>query len=449
MHLRTLMITVSMLGSAGLVLPPVMAQDQQTQQGQEARAPTDPSMFTALAASGNLFELESSRNALERVQSQEVHDFARMMVEDHHHSLERLQQAAAQEGWEMPAEMSEIDRQKFEMLGGQNADNFEAQYVQAQIEAHNEAVSLYQSYVADGPEGPLRTYAQETLPVLEQHQQRITEIAQALGIADQANQAQRPGDEGQAQATQSNEGAQENQAMAGTCQTGLTNFASELGHDQFWVSGWGNRWGTGAAGADDPNAAFVPWSGADTDVRSPRTQIRQLYGAANVLAYQGNSEGCQYLLDILHNTYSEYTARLNDAGVAPENVSSWRQEQLALAQPVADRSGTGRINAEDLTGTEVRNLQDESLGSVSDLVLDPATGELTYVVVARGGFLGFGEDYVAVPWNRFSATTGLNTLVLDMSPEALQDAPAINPDTFGDPATYGDQDQRINQFWNS
>lgn len=449
---RALMASVAMLTLPAMATTTVLAQDQQTQQGEASPATTDPSMFTALAASGNLFEIESSQNALDRVQSADVQEFAQMMVEDHQGALSRLEQAAAEEGWEMPAQMGDVHRQTFETLSGENADNFEAAYVRAQLQAHEEAVSLYQRFVADANAGPLRTFAQDTLPVLQQHQERIRQIADTMGVMVQQPGQVTPADDQQAQsgqpATTQQQATQDVATASGTCQTALTDFANELGRDQFWVTGWGNRWGNGQVTPADTTMSTAPWAGASTNLRSPRAQIRELYGAAQVLAYQGNSEGCQYLLDVLSTTYQSYTARLNDAGIDPENVSGWRQEQLALAQPVTDLSQMGRLNADDITGTDVRNLQDENLGSVSDLVLDPATGELTYVVVARGGFLGFGEDYVAVPWERFSATPGLNTLVLDMDAATLQNAPAIDPDTFGDPDTYAQQDQQIDEFWN-
>jgi sporulation protein YlmC with PRC-barrel domain len=342
--------------------------------------------------------------------------------------------------------MGEVHRQKFETLSGQNADSFEAEYVRAQVEAHDEAVSLYHDFVADATAGELRAFAQETLPVLQQHRERIYEIAGSMGLEVQQRGQAEVSDSQQAQSGQL--AAEDQAAMSGTCQTSLANFANEIGEDQFWVTGWGNRWGTGQVDPATTTTDTMPWAGAGTDLRSPRAQIRELYGAAQVLAYQGNSEGCQYLLDVLDNTYQSYTARLNDAGIAPDNVSGWRQEQLALAQPVTDLSEMGRLNADDITGTDVRNLKDENLGSVSDLVLDPASGQLTYVVVARGGFLGIGEDYLAVPWDRFSATPGLNTLVLNMDVETLQNASAIDPDTFGDPNTYSQQDQQIGEFWN-
>lgn len=454
MIIRTLMVTAAVLSfPAASSAQEQVSQQNETQQEQQNASATDPAMFTALAASGNYLEIESSQNALNRLRNEDVKAFAQQMVDDHSAALESLRQAAVEEGWETPDQMSDLHRQMFEHLSGNNAENFEAEYVRAQVQAHDEAVALYQGYAENGPDGALRRFAEEHLPILQEHKQRIHELADTLSVstnvvADPAAQQQ--------QAAQ-----QEDPAMGtGTCQTALTNFSQQLGDDRFWVTGWGNRWGTGTVaptgtGTVAPTGTGTlaetpsPWTGVAGSIRSPRAQIRQLYGAAQVLAYQGNNEGCVYLVDVLSATYDNYVARLRDAGVQPEGVSGWRQEQLALAQPVTDLSEMGRLNVDDITGTDVRNLEDESLGSVSDLVIDPASGRLTYAVVARGGFLGFGEDYIAVPWERFRATPGLNTLVLDMSAEDLQGAPSIDPESFGDPSSYAQQDQRVDQFWNS
>lgn len=110
-------------------------------------------------------------------------------------------------------------------------------------------------------------------------------------------------------------------------------------------------------------------------------------------------------------------------------------------------SGVGRLNLDDLTGTDVRNLADESLGSVSDIIVDPVTGQIAYAVVARGGFLGIGEDYVAVPWQQFRATPGLNTLVLNVTENAFAEAPTVDPDAFGDAGQLQQQNQLINDYW--
>ncbi|RUT28084.1 PRC-barrel domain containing protein [Arsenicitalea aurantiaca] len=174
----------------------------------------------------------------------------------------------------------------------------------------------------------------------------------------------------------------------------------------------------------------------------------RLWGQFCTPIHRGDEEGCAYIVGILDQTYQDYAARLDEAGVEPANVTNWRQEQLALAQPVGESEELQRLNVDNITGTDVRNLQDENLGSVSDIVIDPRTGQVTYAVVARGGFLGFGEEHVAVPWNQFRATPGLNTLVLDVTTETLEQAPAVDPNTFGDPASFAQQDEQIGQFWN-
>jgi sporulation protein YlmC with PRC-barrel domain len=250
------------------------------------------------------------------------------------------------------------------------------------------------------------------------------------------------------QPAESQDAAANTNASSTACYDQIDSFTQQMNREGFWVTGWGNRYGTQPdAAANAQDTAMAPWSGVSADIRSPRAQIRELYGAAQVLAYQGDVEGCQYLLSVLQNTYSGYTTQLGEAGVQPEAISGWRQERIALAEPVTEMSGVGRMNLDDLTGTDVRNLEDESLGSVSDIIVDPATGEIDYAVVARGGFLGIGEDYVAVPWQQFRATAGLNTLVLNTTENAFAEAPTVDPDAFGDAGQLRQQNQMINDYW--
>ena len=236
-------------------------------------------------------------------------------------------------------------------------------------------------------------------------------------------------------------------ASATACYDQIDRFTQQMNREGFWVTGWGNRYGSDTpATATAESTAAAPWSGVSADIRSPRAQIRELYGAAQVLAYQGDVEGCQYLLSVLQDTYQGYTTQLGEAGVEPEAISGWRQERIALAEPVTEMSA-GRLNVDDLTGTDVRNLKDESLGSVSDIIVDPTTGQLDYAIVARGGFLGIGEDHVAVPWERFRATAGLNTLVLNITESAFSEAPTVDPDAFGDSEQLEQQNQQISDYW--
>jgi len=94
--------------------------------------------------------------------------------------------------------------------------------------------------------------------------------------------------------------------------------------------------------------------------------------------------------------------------------------------------------ASDVIGMEVKNLQGEKLGKVENLVVDLETGRIIRVIVSSGGFLGIGDELSAVPPSAFRRDANQNILHLDMSKEALAQAPHFKPrdwPNFSDP-TY-------------
>lgn len=261
-------------------------------------------------------------------------------------------------------------------------------------------------------------------------------------------------------------GQAQEQRVAEQCLQDLNTFAQRMSDDAYWMSGWGQRWGTpaprpasaeadGAMNETDSTAmpprpvGTGPWNvgGRYYGINSPRYQFGTLYRAAYVLARRGDEQGCQHVVDALKGTYESHRSQLEEAGVDPQEVTTWREEQIALAKPVEEVAMAGRLTIDDLMGTDVRNLEDKELGTVTDVLLDPAAGDVSYVVVAHGGFFGVGEEKVAVPWERFRATPGLNTLVLDASEQQIEEAPGVNPETFGDPSQTAQQDREFDEYW--
>ena len=97
--------------------------------------------------------------------------------------------------------------------------------------------------------------------------------------------------------------------------------------------------------------------------------------------------------------YKSYLSDLQREGVPPVDMPGWRQRQIAAAVPV--KGSNVAFRSDELLGVEVRSPDDVALGSVDDLALNPETGKLGYLVIARGGIFGFDETRIPDPLGRF------------------------------------------------
>jgi hypothetical protein len=88
--------------------------------------------------------------------------------------------------------------------------------------------------------------------------------------------------------------------------------------------------------------------------------------------------------------------------------------------------------ASKLMGTPVKNLQDEKLGKVENILVDLPSGRLVAVIVSSGGFLGMGDELSAVPPTALRFTTDRDTLQLDASKEMLSSAPHFKANEWPD-----------------
>ncbi|NKC33417.1 PRC-barrel domain-containing protein [Falsiroseomonas selenitidurans] len=199
----------------------------------------------------------------------------------------------------------------------------------------------------------------------------------------------------------------------------------------------------GAVGAPMVGAGS-PW--ANTTWRIPPMQeIRTLHAGAVAMAQRGEERGCQMVLAEAREAYQAYGTRLRESGVDAASIGNYRQQRLVAATPVAEMNRAFR--ADNITGTDVRSPRDEWLGSVEDVIVDPDSGRISYVILARGGFLGIGEDYVAVPWQRLRATPNMDIFVLNTTEAALERAPNVDPDAMANAQVYGQRRQQIDRFW--
>jgi len=88
--------------------------------------------------------------------------------------------------------------------------------------------------------------------------------------------------------------------------------------------------------------------------------------------------------------------------------------------------------ASKVMGTPVKNLQDEKLGKVENLLVDLPSGRVVAIIVSSGGFLGIGDELSAVPPTALRFNTDRDTLQLDASKEMLSSAPHFKANEWPD-----------------
>ncbi|MGE3934821.1 MAG: PRC-barrel domain-containing protein, partial [Rhodospirillaceae bacterium] len=85
-----------------------------------------------------------------------------------------------------------------------------------------------------------------------------------------------------------------------------------------------------------------------------------------------------------------------------------------IGQGTITRAGAPALLAENqLRGIPVQTELGGELGNVDEVVIDLARGRVAYVLLARGGYLGSGEEWIAAPiqafeWHGLSATVDMS-----------------------------------------
>ena len=170
-----------------------------------------------------------------------------------------------------------------------------------------------------------------------------------------------------------------------------------------------------------------------------------LVASANILARHGQQAACENVLATTRSIYKLYVADMKSGDMPRADIPTWRNQAIATAEPITDKNSA--IRSDELLSDPVRSLQDIALGSVEDLVMNPKTGKIAYLVIGRGGIFGIDEKYVPVPWENFKITQNVNLLVLDTTKATLDAAPQVSRDQFTTPGQFDRESQKVDAYW--
>lgn len=97
-------------------------------------------------------------------------------------------------------------------------------------------------------------------------------------------------------------------------------------------------------------------------------------------------------------------------------------DRAATTPPAATKAEPMKVNA--LVGRDVRNVTNEAIGEVNNVVVDP-DGKIQQVIVSVGGVLGVGAKHVALAWNQVRVDSAGSALMVDLTKDQLKSAPEV------------------------
>jgi sporulation protein YlmC with PRC-barrel domain len=97
--------------------------------------------------------------------------------------------------------------------------------------------------------------------------------------------------------------------------------------------------------------------------------------------------------------------------------------EQAMKQPEAYENAATLIASDKVEGTAVYNHDGEKLGTVRNFMVDKTSGKAEYAVMSFGGFLGIGEDYHPIPWDKLNYNADKGGYLVDLDKDALMNAP--------------------------
>ena len=162
--------------------------------------------------------------------------------------------------------------------------------------------------------------------------------------------------------------------------------------------------------------------------RIDRAAFTRLFAAAQTFADNGLERRCQEVLaGIKELSEKADTGNPRSERDTDPDRRTARIDRLKAAQPLSSVN----VSSDYLVGADVRNLADNDLGEVEDVVMDK--GRIASIVVERGGFLGMGKSHYMIAADKVKVATldddgrmsRNRIVVIDMTADQIKGMPRL------------------------
>ena len=132
--------------------------------------------FVTSAGQAGLAEVAMANMALAKSQSEDVKQFARMMIADHTKAGDELKTLAGQKKYVFPVSVTASQKTTADDLEKLSGTAFDKEYAKVAAADHEAAVKLFTKEAASGKDPEVKSWAETTLPTLKNHLQAAQDL---------------------------------------------------------------------------------------------------------------------------------------------------------------------------------------------------------------------------------------------------------------------------------
>ena len=144
--------------------------------------------FVEEAAISDMYEIQAGKLAQDHAKDNGVKQFGNHMVTEHTKTSDAMKTMAQQKSVTLPTKLDSAHQQKLVKLRGLQGEQFDAAYLQDQIDGHQQAVALFRTQAEKGQDPDLKRFAEQTLPALEQHLRQVRDLRPNVASTSSAPQ---------------------------------------------------------------------------------------------------------------------------------------------------------------------------------------------------------------------------------------------------------------------
>jgi putative membrane protein len=173
---------------ARVQMPPTGQTAAQGQAQQHKLSKKDRN-FAEEAAMGGMAEVELGKLAQQNAQNDDVKQFGTRMVQDHTNANQQLTPILSAKDVTAPTQLDASHRRTHDRLSKMRGAEFDRAYMRDMVQDHEKDVKKFRQEAEHGNDPDLKAFAQQTLPVLEQHLKLAQDTSKSLTAVGSSNHA--------------------------------------------------------------------------------------------------------------------------------------------------------------------------------------------------------------------------------------------------------------------